>query len=114
MYFSGSVPSKLLVYISMSEKNFWNVSGELWSPPKNTEAEMFFSSVSTPISAHICLISAWVPWRTELVEVWYRIDSRTPSLARTPSEPRTQPASSSSLLAPALSWVLHQSLAVEA
>ena len=23
-----------------------------------------------PSSSHHCLISAWVPWRTELVEVW--------------------------------------------
>ena len=67
-----------------------------------------------PISPHICLSRAWVPWRTPLVEVWKSSDRRTPSLARTPSEPRTQPASSSSLLAPAMSWVLHQSLAVEA
>ena len=31
---------------------------------------MLRSSVSTPISRHICLISACVPCRTELVEVW--------------------------------------------
>ena len=47
-----------------------------------------------PALAAACLTIACVFWRTGLIEVWYTTFSFLPSLVRTPSDPRFQPAAS--------------------
>src|SRR6201996_3074110 len=96
---SGSVPARVLRNISMSAKNLPYVSGLVRSDEKNTEACPVFSSSSMPALPHACLTMACTFWRTELIEVWKTSFRRLPSLARTPSPPRFQPAASSSALA---------------
>jgi hypothetical protein len=75
------------------------VSGLAVSDEKNTEPVTDFSSISIPALAAACLMIAWVFWRGALIEVWNSSLSRFPSLARMPSGPFFQPASSRSALA---------------
>jgi hypothetical protein len=46
-----------------------------------------------------CLMIAWVFWRGALIDVWNTNFSLVSPFARTPSEPRFQPAASSTLFA---------------
>ena len=48
-----------------------------------------------PALAQACLTTACVFWRGVLIDVWYTNFSLRPSFSRTPSEPRFQPAASS-------------------
>ena len=69
------------------------------SEEKYTDAVTDFSSISIPAFWQACLTIAWVFWRGALIEVWNTSFSLLPSLARMPSGPRFQPASSSSWFA---------------
>ena len=69
------------------------------SEAKNTDATTDFISTSMPAFAQACLTIACVFCRGALVDVWYTILRRLPSLARMPSAPRFHPAWSSSALA---------------
>ena len=70
------------------------MSGLATSEEKKTDATTDFSSISIPALAAACLTIACSFCRSGLIEVWSTIFSRLPSLARMPSAPRFQPASS--------------------
>src|SRR5574341_100710 len=88
-----------LVYICTSVKNFGYVSGLARSLEKNTPACTAFNSTRIPSFSQLCFTISWVFCRTGLTLVWYTTDILTPPLARIPSAPFAQPASSSNLLA---------------
>ncbi len=75
------------------------LSGLASSEPKKTDATTVFSSMSIPALSAPCLMMACSFCRSGLIEVWSRNFSRLPSLARIPSAPRFQPASSRTSLA---------------
>ena len=64
------------------------------SEEKNTDATTDLSSISMPGLGRRLLDDGLVFCRGALMEVWNRILSRLPSLARMPSAPRFQPAAS--------------------
>ena len=89
----------VVVYIWMSALKCGNVSQFAGSEAKNTDATTDLISTSMPAFAQACLTIACVFCRGALVDVWYTILRRLPSLARMPSAPRFHPAWSSSALA---------------
>ena len=91
--------SNCQAYIWRSALKWPMLSGFPSSEPKKTEATTVFSSISIPALAAPCLMMACSFCRSGLIEVWSRNFSRLPSLARIPSAPRFQPASSRTWLA---------------
>src|SRR5262245_41750335 len=94
----------------MSAQKWFAPSGEVFV--EQTAASTDFKVIVKPIFSQLDFITSCTFWRTALMVVWYVASRRTPPFARTPSEPLTQPALSSSALAAARSNLQTSALSV--